>query len=115
VRRALEDELRNDTAQIGTRAENLLAIAELYEIAIEDLVLWIHVNVPQKQWTSAEFRRWAQKFSADRARLLQLRENDPFRQLCPSCRTAVAHRVGNVLRCAQCGEMPVESTHGDER
>lgn len=109
VRRALAEQLRDNSADVGTRAENLVAIAEHYLVPIEDLVKWIHLAAPKKQWTAAEFRRFASLLSETRRAVLNLRENDPFRQLCPSCRTEVAHRVGNALRCARCGEIPLEA------
>ena len=61
VRRALEDELRDDPT-LTTRAENLVAIAEHYSIGIELLVKWIHTPARGKRWTAAEFRRWCEQF-----------------------------------------------------
>jgi ribosomal protein L37AE/L43A len=105
VKRALSEALRDHSAQITTRAENLVAIAEDNRIPIEELVVWVYRKAPGKEWTAAEFRRFAEKYAAARTEVLHLRENDPWRQLCPVCHMQVAHRVGNAWRCTKCGEV----------
>jgi inhibitor of KinA sporulation pathway (predicted exonuclease) len=62
VRRALAEELRDNSPTMTTRAENLVAIAEYYQIPIEALIRWIHTRAPRKQWTAAEWRRWCEEY-----------------------------------------------------
>jgi len=64
TRRALADEIRESDALLSTRAENLVAIAEHYEIPIEALVKWIHTPARGKRWTAAEWRRWCERYRA---------------------------------------------------
>jgi hypothetical protein len=56
VRRSLTEELRDDSPSVGTRAENLVAIAEHYQMPVDVLIMWIHANV--KQCSAADFRRF---------------------------------------------------------
>jgi hypothetical protein len=69
VRRALAEELRDDSATIGTRAENLVAIAELNNIPVEELIIWIHKPAVKKQWTAAEWRRYCHEYVEMRRKL----------------------------------------------
>lgn len=62
--RALADEIRENEALLTTRAENLLAIAEHFDIPIEVLVKWIHTPARGKRWTAAEWRRWCERYRA---------------------------------------------------
>ncbi len=62
--RALADEIRESEALLTTRAENLLAIAEHFDIPIETLVKWIHTPARGKRWTAAEWRRWCERYRA---------------------------------------------------
>ncbi len=58
TRRALREELRDHSASITTRAENLVATAYRYGVPVEELILWIHTSCAGKGWTAAEFRRY---------------------------------------------------------
>lgn len=69
VRRALAEELRDDSPSVGTRAENLVAIAEAYAVPIEELIRWIHEPAVGKQWSAAEWRRYCQRYAELRQRL----------------------------------------------
>jgi len=62
VRRALCEELRDPPEELAQRAENLVAIAEHYQVPIEALIKWIHIRSYGKQWSAAEWRRWCQLF-----------------------------------------------------
>jgi hypothetical protein len=62
VRRALAEELRDDSSAIGTRAENLVAIAEHHNVPTEELIRWIHEPSPKKQWTAAEWRHYCEQY-----------------------------------------------------
>lgn len=65
VKRSLSEEMGEQavTAEgLLQWAENLVAIAEHYEVAIEDLVQWIHYRSPLKEWTAAEWRRWCESY-----------------------------------------------------
>jgi ribosomal protein L37AE/L43A len=108
VRRTLAEELRDESATAGTRAEGLIAIAEHYKIPIEDLIIWIRTPLVGKQWSGAEFRRFAEMYDVERKEALQLKEGDEWRKLCPQCHAEVAHRVASVWRCPRCGELPAE-------
>jgi hypothetical protein len=72
VKRALSEEI-GERAVTGEElvqwAENLVAIAEHYGVAIEDLVQWIHFRSPLKEWTAAEWRRWCEKYVETRREL----------------------------------------------
>ncbi len=61
ARRALADELR-EQPDLTARAENLVAIAEHFDIPIEALIKWIHTPALGKRWTAAEWRRWCGKY-----------------------------------------------------
>lgn len=105
VARTLIEELRETAPHANQHAENLVAIAEEFEIKIEDLVRWIHLPAPRKQWTAAEFRRFAQSLATVR-RDLELKGDDhEWRKVCPSCAAHVAHYVGGVWRCPGCGRV----------
>ncbi len=69
TRRALAEELRDHTASIGTRAENLVAIAERYHVPTEELILWIHADCAGRQWSAAEFRRYCEEYAELRKKL----------------------------------------------
>ncbi len=60
VRRSLSEELRDDSASVKTRAENLVAILEANQLPIDLLILWIHQPAPGKAWSGAEFRRFCE-------------------------------------------------------
>lgn len=66
TRRALLEELR-EAGQVRNRAENLVAIAIESRIPIEDLIMWIHEQAPGKQWSGAEFRRFAELYNEMKA------------------------------------------------
>lgn len=71
VRRSLAHELREDSPTVGTRAENLVAIAEHHHVPIEFLVRWIHSPAPNKAWTAAEWKRWCETFAPQLEALLR--------------------------------------------
>ena len=47
-------------AGLRERAESLIAIAERAGMPIEQLIAWIHTPAPEKEWSLAEFRRYAE-------------------------------------------------------
>jgi hypothetical protein len=107
VRFALSEVLTDaDENVLRSRAENLIGIAEHYGIPVEELVSWIHYSHPHKTWSTAEFKRWSQKYDEVRAKLqsassvagglvglLDL-------ATCGHCGTAVAVAEGDKHRCS---------------
>ena len=69
ARRALAEQLRDDSPQIATRTQNFVGIAEHYNVPIEELISWIYREAPGKQWTAAEWRRCCEQYSGLRRRL----------------------------------------------
>lgn len=66
VERALSFEVVDSKANIRERAESLLAIAEHHGLSTEELVAWIHAPAEGKEWSSAEFRGYAEKRAAEK-------------------------------------------------
>lgn len=66
VSRGLAEELpSSDLDGLRSHADALCAIAESLEIPFEALIRWTHYRAPNKEWSQAEFRRWATSYAAD--------------------------------------------------
>ena len=67
---ALRLELADDySAELISRGQSLIAIAEESKIPIEELLLWIHTAAPGKEWSAVEFRAWCAQYVTLRKRL----------------------------------------------
>ena len=53
-----------DRDALRDRAESLVAIAEHFHRPMEELVEWIHSSAPEKEWSSAEYRSYCERLSA---------------------------------------------------
>lgn len=62
VRRALAAELREKGPHVNVRAENLVAVAEEFDVSIEALVAWVRIRALGKRWSAEEFRRWCERY-----------------------------------------------------
>jgi ribosomal protein S27AE len=104
IERALREELP-DTRCLGELAANLHAIALQYDLRIdEELIVWIHYRAPGKSWTSAEFRRWCQRFVEAREELKRLNDDEDLQKLCPQCLDRFAQRTHDGRWwCSDCG------------
>ena len=69
TKRALAEQLRDDSPSMTTRAQNLVGIAEHYDVPVEELVAWIYREAKGKQWTSAEWRRCCESYAKLRKNL----------------------------------------------
>ena len=69
---ALAAELGIDAPLLIEQAENLIAIAVEHEISVEHVRQWIHYRTPDKEWTTAEFRRWARRYHDTNAELQRI-------------------------------------------
>lgn len=67
VARALAEELASadDVEGLRSHADALCAIADSLEIPFEALIRWTHYRAPDKEWSQAEFRRWATSYASD--------------------------------------------------
>lgn len=115
VRRALSEVLRDESPLVLQRAENLVAIAEAYEVRIEDLIIWIHCSLPDKQWTSAEFKRWCVRYREAVAACPAAAAIPPPPQweLCRQCYERVAHLVNGTWFCDHCGVIAMSTPNSE--
>jgi acetyl-CoA carboxylase alpha subunit len=58
VQEALAHELRLAYPRTRRKAEQLIAIADEYNVPIEELLLWIQTPCQGKGWAVAEWRRY---------------------------------------------------------
>ena len=70
VAHALRLELRSgDTPEITERAQSFIAIAEGYNVPVDELLKWIHIPADEKEWSLAEWRGWCALYVDMRRRL----------------------------------------------
>jgi hypothetical protein len=65
IRDALTEELREHPLRIAEMAEVILAIAEDYSIPVEEVVRWIHMDMPRRTYPTAAWVLHCNEHSAN--------------------------------------------------
>lgn len=103
VTRALRQEIGDDPL-LSQRAENLLAIVIDAHLSVEELLRWIEIRTPEKEWSADECRRWAKAVCDAREALAVSHAGGESTRVCPGCYAAIAQRTQDGRWwCSHCG------------
>ena len=103
---ALSEEFGKPPIEFVNEAEGFLAVLDHYGLAEYELLSWIRIRKPGKEWSLREWRSNCEELDRLRECLglpVAVADQVESMRLCLRCHSSILNCVNRVWFCAQCG------------